>query len=225
MDRRLELIKQLLPQVDAFVKADAQGGVDDFIAYLHEMKELKPDRSAAKRTVEEENEASAIALMNSYQDHGASLAFHLNRLGKYAKYYVKEGFKGTALINADDFGFLASVMEHKEISKSALIAYNVHEIPSGMEVIRRLIKKGLLQERVNKDDRRVKMISATELGQATFFEAMQRMRPIAQLVCGKLSDSELEQLNALLGRLDHFHEQIYLTQKDENIAQIIETHL
>ncbi len=224
MDKRLELISKILPHIDGFMDQQSDGSFHDFLAYLSEQK-VQPEGVTKKTEAIQDDSSSATSLMQAYQDHGASLAFHLNRLGKYAKYYVKEGFKETALLNADDLGFLASVMEHESISKTALIAYNVHEVPSGMEVIRRLVRKGLLQERVNKDDRRVKMISATEAGKMAFFQAIQCMRPIGRLICGKLSEEELQVLNELLARLDHFHEDIYRSQKAYDLEQILAKHL
>lgn len=222
MDPRLNLLTALMPLIDSFCEEQKDQGLSGFASYLQSYAEMP-----GKHRSEEDptTDRSAIELMDTYDDQGASLAFHLNRLGKYAKYYVKEGFKGTELLNADDFGFLATVVERGEVSKSALIIYNVHEVPSGMEVIKRLLKKDLLQERVDREDRRVKMISATEKGRAVFFDAIQRMQPIARLVCGKLSEQEVRALNMLLSKLDHFHEHIYKTEKDYNIERILQVHL
>ena len=189
------------------------------------MHYLAEHTSGRSNSEERQPANSATALLTSYDDPRTLLAFHVNRLGKYAKYYIKDALKGTELVTADDFGFLASLVEKGEMSKSSLITYNVHEVPSGMEVIKRLLQRGLIKERVDPEDRRMKLLSVTDRGMQQFFLLTQRMQRVASIVGGKLSEDELVHLNELLGRLDHFHERIYQDQKDYDLETISKNYL
>lgn len=213
MESRLELISSLLEDIDNYIK---QGGTGDKQGFLKYLLNTNYDVKKEIKTTSKGAPTEALQVMERSADQGAILAFHLHRLGKYAKYYIKESFKNSALLAADDFGFLAAIIEHKEISKTALISYNLHEVPSGMEIIRRLISRGLVMERVNQDDRRIKMLSHTELGLKEFIAATAQMQQIARVIAGDLKETELQHLNAILKRLDLFHLDIHRKAEETN---------
>lgn len=201
MDRSLDLLSELLPDLKKYSAQTENPTLEGFKAYLTG-DEQKTDVQAIPHS-------SAIQQMDQYGDDKASIAFHLARLGKYAKYYIKQAFKDIEFSSADDFGFLAAVIEHGEISKSKLIQYNVHEIPSGMEIIKRLIRNGLVEEKTDRNDRRIKILKSTPKGQETLFKAIGKMKHIADIVTGKMSKEDRLSLLQKLRELDHFHENIY----------------
>lgn len=212
----LEFLQTLLPEITEYVEQADQASAQGFADFL------KGKTQISSATAEAD---SAIALMKGYDNTSASISFHLARLGKYAKYYVKDALKHTPLLGMDDFGFLASVVENGELSKSALIAYNVAEVPTGMDIIKRLVKNELLEEVVNKADRREKLVHATELGKQTFFRATQGIAKVGSVLCGQLNEVEKKELLTLLERLDHFHEKIYRENKQYDIDAITANYL
>jgi MarR family transcriptional regulator, lower aerobic nicotinate degradation pathway regulator len=213
MNSAVNLIENLLPLIEEFTANKREASVSDFTNFL---------TSKTKETSSVKD--SPIALFESYGNQEASIAFHLNRLGKYAKYYVKDAFKNLELINADDFGFLAAILERPDINKSELISFNAHEVPSGMEVIKRLIKNGLIHEKTKLDDRRIKVLNLTEKGRSTFFQATVQMEKVAKIVTSQLSDAEKMALMNILNKLDKFHENIYFAEKDYDIDNILEKY-
>lgn len=217
MDPRLTLLSSLFVDIEDYTAQSETSDKNGFLAYLNRKYQAS---IADIEEAPEETKRDAVRLMEENADQGAILAFHLHRLGKYAKYYIKESFKGSALLTADDFGFLAAIIEHKEISKTELISYNLHEVPSGMEVIRRLINRGLVKERVNRDDRRIKILSHTEKGLHEFLAATARMQEIAKIITGDLSKEELTLLNGTLRRLDYYHELIHRKAEETNSSNL-----
>ncbi len=133
-------------------------------------------------------------------------------LTRYARSYIRQGLAGTPLLTPDDFAYLATVFGHQPLSKTELIARNVHEKPSGNEVIKRLLARGLVQEQPHATDRRSKLLTITEAGQAVLFEVFGRMDQAAQLIAGTLTSPERAQLLHLLQKLDAFHQPIYATR-------------
>ena len=210
MNSAVNLIEKLLPLIQEFTANEREASLNDFANFLaSKTKEIPTAKD------------SPIALFESYGNQEASIAFHLNRLGKYAKYYVKDAFKNLELINADDFGFLAAILERPNINKSELISFNAHEVPSGMEVIKRLIKNELIHEKTKLDDRRIKVLNLTEKGRNTFFRATVQMEKVAKIVTSQLSEDEKMLLKNILNKLDKFHENIYFTEKDYDIDNIL----
>jgi DNA-binding MarR family transcriptional regulator len=201
MDRSIHLLEALIPLIKSFQDQRSSGDLMDFLRYGLAVEHAKEST--------EQCSDSAIGLMQGYQNAGAQLAFHVHRLHKYTKYYIKEAFKGHSILNADEFSFLVAILEEGPMNKSALIAFNVHEYPSGMEVIKRLIQKGLLLEKMDPEDRRNKIIHATEQGKNVFIQCAVEMSKVSKVMQADLTLEELTSLNAVLARLDHFHERIY----------------
>lgn len=214
MNDTLKLIETLGPYLAEYVNSGKPIDAKSFAAFLQEQHWEK-----------EALTSESINLIHGYNQNGVTIAFHLNRLNKYAKYYIKEALKDSDLLNADDFGFLATVIERQPISKSEVIAFNVHEVPSGMEVIKRLLKNGLIREEIDLNDRRIKMLFATELGMGTLFQTTAKLQKVAKIVVGKLSEDEQRTLIELMQRLDHFHEDIYQNESSVDLDQINNKYL
>jgi DNA-binding MarR family transcriptional regulator len=216
MSPHLEILKQILPHLDAYVKTAEAASLDGFTQFLAKVKTEERNKSI--------NE-TAISMMEEHAEVDASISFHLSRLGKYAKYYVKEAFKDIELIGGDDFGFLATVMQLGPIKKTELIRYNVHEVPGGMEIIKRLTKNGMFIEKVDLNDRRTKVVSMSEKGRKVFLNATMALPPVGSLVVAKLSHQDKNHLLVILKSLDHFHEIIYKNEKSYDLKLIQEKYL
>lgn len=216
MNAELEILGQLLPKLDAYLKTTKSPSIQEFESYLTQKHKHKENLS---------NEHSAVSMMDKHADLDASISFHINRLGKYAKYYIKEAFKEVELIGGDDFGFLATVVEVGSIKKTDLIKFNVHEVPSGMEIIKRLTKNGLFQEKVDINDRRTKVVSATEKGIEVFLKATSVLPMVGALVSAKLNEVEKNNLLILLKKLDQFHETVYQNEKKYDLDLLSEKYL
>jgi DNA-binding MarR family transcriptional regulator len=130
-------------------------------------------------------------------------------LNRYARSYIRLGLAGTPLLTPDDFAYLATVLGHQPLSKTELIALNVHEKASGNEVIKRLLARELVAEQAHATDRRSKLLTVTPAGQALLGQVFGRMDQAAQLIAGDLTAPERQQLLHLLQKLDAFHHPIY----------------
>ena len=71
---------------------------------------------------------------------------------------------------------------------------NVHEKPSGLEVIKRLLKHDLVNERNDENNKRSKRVFLTDKGKALFFATVKRLNKVALIVSGDLTQDEKKQL-------------------------------
>ena len=108
------------------------------------------------------------------------------------------------------------------MTKIQLIEKNVHEKPTGLEVIKRLLKHGLADERNDENDKRSKRVFLTDKGKALFFATIEQMNKVALIVSGNLTADEKKQLHTLLKKLQDFHDPIYLSNKEISIDQLVE---
>lgn len=157
-----------------------------------------------------ENGRSAESVINT-------LIVHLNR---YAKSYSKSAIFGSNFSTQEDFTYLINLKAFGEMSKMDLIKKNVHEKPTGMQIINRLINQGWIEQRKSKTDKRSKVISISETGLQALGNQMDKIRQATSIVTGNLSQNEKMELIRLLNKLDNFHQQIYNKNIDtENLLE------
>jgi DNA-binding MarR family transcriptional regulator len=94
------------------------------------------------------------------------------------------------------------------------------EKTSGSEVIRRLIKRGLIVESADEDDKRSVRVSITRSGREEILKILPLMSKVSNIVVGNLSNEEINTLSYLLKKLDYFHNDIYLNKRDQSLSDI-----
>ena len=143
-------------------------------------------------------------------------------LNRYSRLLIKKGLIKFPQLVSEDFTYLYTLMDVESMTKIQLIEKNVHEKPTGLEVIKRLLKHGLVDERNDEIDKRSKRVFLTDKGKALFFATIEQMNKVALIVSGNLTHNEKTQLHTLLKKLEDFHNPIYLSHKEISIDQLVE---
>lgn len=173
------------------------GGFKKWISVNHKTYPNEPNWEG------KENGRSSESVINT-------LIVHLNR---YAKSYSKSAIVGSEFSTQEDFIYLINLKAFGQMSKTDLIKKNVHEKPTGMQIINRLIGHGWIEQRDSKTDKRRKVITITQKGLTVLENQMDKIRQATAIVTGNLSQNEKIELIRLLNKLDDFHQAIY----DKNI--------
>jgi DNA-binding MarR family transcriptional regulator len=207
--------------INHFFSFDAEKGnqeeysFDDFIGYLNaksggeelEIREISGDNDAW--------------LTDEYRDSARDISILIVLMNRYAKWYIKKVLKDSHLRTPDEFSFLITLMTYESLSKSELITKQVMEKTSGSEIIRRLIKRGLIVESADENDRRSVRISITRPGREEILRVLPLMGKVTQIVAGNLSAVEINTLSYLLKKLDYFHNDIYNNKKELPLNDIL----
>ncbi len=153
----------------------------------------------------------------------SNIARLVGNLFKYTKQYTKKALTSSPLLTLDEFGFLAYLFFKPAMTKTELIRVNLMEIPSGTEVIKRLLKGNLLEDYQDEYDSRAKRVRITPKGREVMLTAFREMSKVAQLVSGSLSQAERIQLLALITKLDDFHQGLiaHTTTKNWQIDDLL----
>jgi DNA-binding MarR family transcriptional regulator len=106
-----------------------------------------------------------------------------------------------------------------------LINRHLMEFSSGSEMLKRLIKNGLINEKVDKNDKRARIVSLTSKGKKEIESAFKEMHLIAQIVAGKISDEEINYTLKVFNKLDWFHWEIYERDKDADLMEIFKKYI
>jgi len=145
------------------------------------------------------------------------LIIYLNR---YAKLLIRKGLNNFPELVNEDFTYLYILMTCESMTKIQLIEKNIHEKPTGLEVIKRLLKHKLIDERDDEKDKRSKRVFLTEKGRVTFFQTLGQMSKVSQLIAGKLTIEEKNQLFNLLKKLEDFHNPLFLQHRQKSIDEL-----
>jgi DNA-binding MarR family transcriptional regulator len=89
-----------------------------------------------------------------------------------------------------------------------LIKMHHLEPPSGIEVLKRLLNKGLIEEFDDPDDKRAKRIKITEKGRKELQIVMPKMSEVFGLMTAELSLNEKLHMLAFLKQMSDFHTSI-----------------
>lgn len=157
---------------------------------------------------------------DTYHTNDDDIAILVVLLYRYAKNYIKKGLADSKIQTADEFAFLITLVTFESLTKSELIQKMVMEKTSGTEVIKRLVKNGLLREFADADDKRSVRVALSPLGRQELFAALPRMSQVTKLVSGNLNPGELKTLSYLLRRLDHVHNHLYMQFRQASLEEL-----
>ncbi|MBC7920721.1 MAG: winged helix DNA-binding protein [Ferruginibacter sp.] len=139
----------------------------------------------------------------------------LGRLSKYSYLYSKKALKTLGLHNVDDMMYMHVIHHLGAPNKSELIHHMLSEFPSGIDIIRRLLKLGLIEELPNAQDKRAKRVRLTSQGEGLLAESYPFIHRAGKVAFDVLTQPEKLLLVQLLERLDSFHTEHYKTTRAE----------
>ncbi|MGZ5210173.1 MAG: MarR family winged helix-turn-helix transcriptional regulator [Kaistella sp.] len=208
----LPLIIEILTELDHFQKSNANtnAGLDDFRLYLNQ----KAYESENPRNLTEKFDLDVFDLENE-------IAKQVIMLGRYSKQLIRKSLENHPDLVNEDFTYLFRMMDYESLTKMQLIEKNAHEKQTGIEIIKRLVKNGLLAESPDQHDKRSTRIAVTEKGKKVFLESMRDITVVSKIMCGQLNTSEKEALLVSLKKLNTFHHTVYSNFKNENTAEIL----
>lgn len=208
----LPLIIEILTELDHFQKSNANtnAGLDDFRLYLNQ----KAYESENPRNLTEKFDLDVFDLENE-------IAKQVIMLGRYSKQLIRKSLENHPDLVNEDFTYLFRMMDYESLTKMQLIEKNAHEKQTGIEIIKRLVKNGLLAESPDQHDKRSTRIAVTEKGKKVFLESMEDITVVSKIMCGQLNTREKESLLASLKKLNTFHHTVYSNFKNENTAEIL----
>ena len=188
--------------------------IEEFISYLDAQK------GKEKLEFREFSGKNKTFIKKEYRDAVTDISILLVFMYRYAKGYLKKALRGSSLHTADEFSFLITIMTSESLRKSELIAKQIMEKTTGMEVINRLINSGLIVESADKKDKRSKIVSITKAGMDEIRSVIPLMGKVSEIIVGNLSNEEINTLAYLLKKLDYYHNDIYTKKKNLPLTDI-----
>lgn len=144
---KTKLIHTLIDQVAEFSKSNNSGELEDFVVWLG-----GKTFNSVKDTTHKEH----LDLM---------LAFKISMLNKEIKKRTKAVISDSLLSSLDGYSFLLHLEQVDSFRKMEIIEMHNLEAPTGIEILKRLLSKGLIKEFDDQEDKRAKRVKITKFGQ------------------------------------------------------------
>ncbi len=218
MSEDIDLIRQLMDYVESYEDEHHNSDIQEFSVFLSNHvsgMSVKPRKAEPKK--------GDFTNFKKYRD--VEFSTGLTTLFRFAKLYIKKAFDNTSFKTIDEYGFLASLYKDKSLLKSELIQQHLLEISSGSEIIKRLIKSGLVREYADKNDKRARRITLTEKGEQEITMAFKEMFMVSEIVIGNLTEEELNNSLAVFRKLIYFHKHIHDEDKNFSLEEIHSKYL
>ncbi len=194
MKASFKLLTELMPLIEEFEATNQKVEMNNFLKYAIQ----KNTPTSPKAVSHEKN----MEMLNN------QVGFFLNYLFRFFKNYTKTALRNSQISTADDFIFLATLSRQPSMRKTDLIKMNMMETPSGMEVIKRLLKFKLISELPDNEDKRSVRIKMTDEGMKELQIIFTEMSKVGNVLVGNLDISEIKDLHSLLEKLFTHHQLI-----------------
>lgn len=185
--------------------------MDDFLVYMHHQR--------SETSINTESKPDKIKKNTDHHD-AIMLSRLVSLIYRYAKSYSRKALDNSPIQTIKEFSFLIVLHSEGSLTKSELIQKNVMEITSGMEVIKRLLKKKFIHQYRDPSDKRSMRVAMTEKGIEELFRVLPRMQEATETIKGNLDAREQKSLIFLLKKLEHFHEKLDMTAKGDSLEDI-----
>ena len=201
MDAKLALIQGLIGKVDAYFHAGFNNADPALFAQWMVLQNADNQKEVESK--------DAGTLMRRVGNRRSNLSFFLVRLRKFAGHYLKHVFDDTPFSGVDDFSFLGTLMYEGPMRKIDVIKANATDGPTGMDIIKRLIKNELVETERHPEDRRAVLVKATVKGRMAFLGVLPALEAAGRVIEAELPDTELDVLLDILDRMDKYHSKIF----------------
>ena len=212
------LLNELLDYIELFEQSfpdEEELSLKSFLVFVESMQEgehalrsSSPDAPAAPRP--------------SRTPREVSIARHLSLLHRYSKGYIKRAlFASQHLQSEQEYSHLASLFSGEPHSKTELNSLNAMEKTSGAEVIRRLVAKGLVEERPDERDRRSVLVSITSRGRAELMKVFPQLHTAAQLISAPLEERQQATLDFLLKYICQALSTLPMAKSDTDLGELL----
>lgn len=196
-----------------------QASMQKFVAFLN--TKYDTEKIEVRPLTDADTEIDLLVLENENEDKRDVLLLFIY-LFKYARNYIKMALAESEIHTADEFAFVISVLMTPELTKTELFQRNIVEKTSGTEILKRLVKKGLIHEYKSDKNKKNIYLKITQEGEAVITRVLPKMQEVTEIVSGNLSEFEVKNLLKSLAKLEALHNDIYNQRKDQNLTQILD---
>ena len=134
--------------------------------------------------------------------------------------YMRIALRDTHLPSIEDIMFCAALNSLGESRKTDVINYAMMEISTGTDILNRLIKKGFVNQRVDPDDKRSKLLTLSASGLSALKKCFTKAKMARELFLADLTEDDKKLVASILDPLQEKHSRLSVASKGKTIEEI-----
>ncbi len=198
---------ELMMAGNSFFEENPDASLEDFYSYK---------TTVAPKSPVEQKEEEFVFPRERY------LPRAIGRVTKTSNMYIKKALSSIGLENIDDYLYLEGVVRIGNPTKTELINFYMNDFTSGIDMIKRLLRLGLLEEYPDDRDKRSKRLKLTEAGMSKLEECRPLTLEVSRFVYHTLDDTEQATLLLLLNKVVDYHQARYKELKGKTFEELKE---
>jgi DNA-binding MarR family transcriptional regulator len=194
----------ILVEWERFIAENPQGGTREFANWL--LVNTDPLRKTPVQSESGPLLKSGMRLSEAFREGRDFLAwFFMGRLIRYVRFYTKQLMSAHGLSGPDEFLLLSLINEMNQPTRKEVCVANATELTTGLDMLRRLGKLGLVEEFPDERDGRSKRLLLTEKGQQTVQQVGVGLSELQPSMLADLGDAERKVFLQTLQYLNNYH--------------------
>lgn len=133
----------------------------------------------------------------------------LSRASRFIDFYIRKALEDTPLHSQLEFQFLISIKEMGKPRKTDVIYFNLTEISTGVETLKRLQQRGLINDLTDPHDKRIRRLVLTSTGNAVVKDALTQFNTLDHLVKAFGTEEDWKGFITALLRFNELHNSFY----------------
>jgi len=151
----------------------------------------------------------------------AYLSKLIGRVSQIMLLYGEVALKSVPEIkNMEEFYFLNAVRHLGESRKTEIIAYNFTELSTGIDVLNRLQKNKLIEERTDPVDKRARLMTATTRGDKVLNKCYEALLRAGDIVFWDMGQEDKKLCIQLLKSVEIKHAKLVMELKNKTLDEI-----
>jgi hypothetical protein len=151
-----------------------------------------------------------------------SLARRIGRVAAIQRTCIRLALREMPEIEPEWYYFLHSINELVEVPKTEIISINLLLEPTtGIDILNRMIKAGLLKEEQSGGDKRVRLLRLTAKGQATLKKAEQQVKIVTDLLFSPNLTSIWDWVDDNLASIEHILGPLLIKQRPKTLGELL----
>ena len=207
--KELERLRELIDYWIEFSKSHKNEGLSAFGKWLY------------NRTAQPKQSGNPDFSVDEIYSKKMQLGYLFGQLSNFTDLWGKLAFKDLPIRSFEDYGILKEVEYKKSPSKNELAGTLVNEKSTAFEIIKRLIRDGMLKEHIDPEDKRIRRVQLTDYGKKIAQQADQMAAKVSELLVGHSTDEEIDLLLKIFSELETFHSNLHSNVPYESIDDLI----
>jgi DNA-binding MarR family transcriptional regulator len=221
MSNKYNSIKRLIELWEAYEEENDHHDLLEFAEWLTNKLKEAPELNVKRAKARIKNEEPENLILFKKLEESNRFLEYTSRISRLHDFYIKKFFGELSINNRLEYLFLYTVDEKKGAKKTELINTHLVDYTTGMDIIKRLVNNGLLEETPDESDKRAKLLTITAQGKRVLEQSERKIADETHMFLACISMNKWKKTLSVFEEINQFHSGIYQTHNEKTPAELL----